>query len=162
MTQVAAEKKIGKAAKSLRATNVANKFRRDQNIRWCCCHPGGLGPDHRAAVGVEYLAADVGSLVARQKNVTRRHLVGLTAAPHRARGAMLGDMLGIEGRGDERGPDRPGRDGIDPDPLLNQHFRKRSREAHDRAFGRGIAEQGLVTLERRDRGGVDDRGACLR
>ena len=73
--------------------------------------------------------------------------------------AKGGHLLGRHGRRDQRGPDRAGSDGVDPDPLADQLLGQAAGEGNDRALGRGVVNQARVALVGGDRGRVHHRRA---
>ena len=73
--------------------------------------------------------------------------------------AKGGHLLGRHGRRDQRGPDRAGSDGVDPDPLADQLLGQAAGEGNDRALGRGVVDQARVALVGGDRGRVHNRRA---
>jgi len=74
------------------------------------------------------LAGHVAGIRRREEDETRGDLAGFTRPAERNIFAELGDLLGREGRRNERRPDRTRRDGVDADFLLRQRFGKRTRE----------------------------------
>src|SRR5215203_4812929 len=114
-----------------------------------------------AAVRVQDRAGDVGGILAGEEQEGRRDLARLAGALHRRLGAEARDVLGVEGRGDERRPDRPRRDAVHPDALLDELLRERAGEGDDRALRGAVVEKLRAAAIGRHRCGVDDRGALL-
>jgi hypothetical protein len=96
-----------------------------------------------------------------EEDVRRRELLGLRRPLHLGVGAELGDFLGRRVGRIERRPDRPRRDRVDADALVDQVLRERLGERVDRPFRRRVVEQPRAALQARDRAGVDDRRALL-
>src|SRR5215204_570121 len=115
----------------------------------------------RGAVRVQDRAGDVGGILAGEEQEGRRDLARLAGALHRRLGAEARDVLGVEGRGDERRPDRPRRDAVHPDALLDELLRERAGEGDDRALRGAVVEKLRAAAIGRHRCGVDDRGALL-
>src|SRR3981081_2678995 len=110
---------------------------------------------------MQHLAAHIGGVLACQEHVAGRDLVGLSRTFHGSIPTMLGHMFGIERGWNERRPNRPGRNRVDADALLDQRLGQRTRQSHDRTLGGSIIDQSLVAVVGSDRCGVDDGGALL-
>ena len=98
-------------------------------------HP--LTPHDHPPIGVQDLAAHVAGVIAGEEEKAGGDFIGLAGPPH---GGVFAKMLDLLRRGAakgiERGPDRAGRDTVDPDPLAYQIFRQRPGEGGDCSLGR--------------------------
>ena len=113
------------------------------------------------AVGVEDLAGHVGGVLRGEEDEAGGDLIGLAGPLHRHVLAERRDLVGREGRGDQRRPDRPGGDPVDADAALDQREGQRAGERDDGPLGRGVVEEHGVALVGGHRGRVDDRRALL-
>ena len=72
---------------------------------------------------MEDLAGHIRGIGRRKENKARRNFHRFTGALHRGIGTKLRDLFGVKGRGDQRRPDRAGRDAIDADAFFDQRLR---------------------------------------
>src|SRR5215204_7481652 len=108
-------------------------------FRWGLRGASALG--RLAAVRVQDRAGDVGGILAGEEQEGRRDLARLARALHRRLGAEARDVLRVEGRGNERRPDRPRRDAVHPDALIDELLRQRTGEGDDSALRGAVVEK---------------------
>src|SRR6266513_4455310 len=103
----------------------------------------------------EYLSRYVARVDVRsQKDVRSRQFFRLTGPLHTGILTEFFHVIRVARLNVERSPHRSRRHRVHPDPLLDEILRQRFGEGVDRAFGRGIVEQGLLALQSRDRPSV--------
>jgi SRSO17 transposase len=115
----------------------------------------GLG-QRAAAGGADAFAGDVRRVVGGAEDVSRCEFGGLSGAAERGVGAELADPLGRHRRRDQRGPNRPGGNCVDPDALWREFLGHGFGEVEDSGLAGGVVEEvrrGLIDL---DRGRVND------
>src|SRR3546814_19528864 len=84
-----------------------------------------LAADHHASIGMQYLAAHVAGIIARQEKEAGGDLIGLTRPSHRC---ALAEMLHLfrcrPAKGIQRGPDGSGGNAVPQKALVDEIFRK--------------------------------------
>ena len=115
--------------------------------------------DDRAAVDMQDLPGDVGSVLAGQEHVSGGDLSRLPRASERRVETEARELVCWQGGVDERGPDRSRCDGVDADAARGQGESEGTGERDDRAVGRRVGDRLAGAGVGLGRCGVDDAAA---
>jgi hypothetical protein len=116
---------------------------------------------HLASGGAVNFPGDVAGLIAGKEDENRGDLGGLGgAAEDSLRAELFHLLLGHSGR-DKWSPHRTWGYGVDANALLDGKAGKRTGEADDGCFGRGIGDEILTGIKGLDRPGVNNGSALF-
>src|SRR5258705_1715356 len=102
---------------------------------------------HLTSGGAVNFPGDIAGLMAGQEDEDRGELGRLSGSSEHSLRAELFDLLFGHSRGNKGSPHGTRGNGVDPHSLLNREARKRSGEADDSRFGRGIGNKTRTRVE---------------
>src|SRR5690606_5068167 len=117
--------------------------------------PFHLAPYDFTSIDMDELPTDITAILAGQKHIGRGHLTGLSRPSHGGLLSKFGNIL--KTCGDQRGPDGPGGNPIDPNFAFGQHLGQRTGKTDYGPFGTRVVHQLFIAPIGGHRAGVDYR-----